>query len=76
MIRKMAARTGLPNSTRNSCSNTSPTSPTGIVARMIIQASRWSAVCSCHLPVPATGRMNWPIEEKNPLMIRTQSRQK
>ena len=76
MTRKIAARMGLPNRTRNSCSNTSPTSPTGIVARMIIQASRWSAVCSCHLPVPATGWMNWRSEEKNPLMIRTQSRQK
>ena len=76
MTRKMAARMGLPNSTRNSCSNTSPTSPTGIVATIISQASRSSADCSCHLLVPAAGRMTWPIEEKNPRTIRTQSRQK
>ena len=76
MTRKMAARMGLPNRTRNSCSNLIPTSPTGIVATMISQASRWSADCSCHLPVPSAGWMNWRIEEKNPPMIRTQSRQK
>jgi putative SOS response-associated peptidase YedK len=76
MIRKMAARMGLPNRTRNSCSNMSPASPTGIVATMISQASRWSAVCSCHRLVPSAGWMTWRIEAKNPLMIRTQSRQK
>ena len=65
MIRKIAARMGLPKSTRNLCS-TSPTRPTGIVARMIIQASFWSRVC--------TWRCR--IELKNPPMIRTQSRQK
>jgi hypothetical protein len=76
MMRKIAARMGLPNRTRNSCSNTSPTSPTGIVATMISQARRSSADRSCHLLVPAAGRMTWPIEEKNPRTIRTQSRQK
>ena len=66
MIRKIAARTGLPNSTRNSCSNATPTSPTGIVARMIIQAIFWSTV------LISRSR----IELKKPPMIRTQSRQK
>jgi hypothetical protein len=40
--------------------------PTGIVARMIIQASR------CSVVVTRRSRS----EEKNPPMIRTQSRQK
>ena len=70
-MRNTAARTGLPNRTRNVCSATRPTRPTGIVARMIIQASFSSRVatrgcqpCQC------------PSELKNPLMIRIQSRQK
>ena len=66
MTRKIAARIGLPNSTRNSCSNATPTRPTGIVARMIIQAIFWSTV------VISRSR----IELKKPPMIRTQSRQK
>jgi hypothetical protein len=39
MMRKIAARMGLPNRTRNSCSNLTPTSPTGIVATMISHAN-------------------------------------
>ena len=66
MNRKIAARIGLPNSTRNSCSKTRPTSPTGIVARMIIQAIFWSTVTISRSL----------IELKKPPMIRTQSRQK
>ena len=66
MVRKTAASTGLPSITRNACSATRPTRPTGMVARMIIQASRWS---------PVTIRRS-RIEQRNPPMIRTQSRQK
>ena len=66
MIRKIAALIGLPNRTRNSCSNSRPTRPTGMVARMIIQASFWSTV--------ATFRSR--MELKKPPMIRIQSRQK
>ena len=64
--RNTPATMGLPNSTRNGCSATRPTSPTGMVARTIIQASLWSAV--------STRRSR--IELRNPPMIRTQSRRK
>ena len=57
---------GLPKITRNACSNSRPTTPTGMVARMIIQASFWSSVC--------TRRSR--SEVKKPLMILIQSRQK
>jgi len=76
MARKMAARMGLPKKTRNSCSNLSPTRPTGIVARMIIQASFSLTDLSRHRLVPGSGRAKWPSEAKNPLMIRIQSCQK
>ena len=66
MIRKMAARTGLAKITRNSCSANSPTTPTGMVARMIIQASFWSTV--------VTSRSR--IELTKPQKMRTQSFQK
>ena len=58
--------TGLPKMTRKVCSATRPTRPTGMVARMIIQASRWSRV--------STRRSR--IELRKPPMIRIQSRQK
>jgi hypothetical protein len=64
--RNTAATIGLPDSNRNGCSATRPTSPTGMVARTIIHASRWSTV--------STRRSR--MELKNPPMIRTQSRQK
>ena len=64
--RKIPARTGLPKITRNGCSNARPAIPTGMVAKMIIQASLWSPV--------STRRSR--IEEKKPPMILTQSRQK
>ena len=67
---------GWPKIVRKACSPFQPTSPTGIVAMMIIQASRWSVVRSWNLAVPAAGAMNWPSEEKNPPMILIQSRQK
>ena len=57
---------GLPKITRNVCSNSRPTRPTGMVARMIIQASFWSTV--------RTPRSR--IEVKKPPMILIQSRQK
>ena len=56
----------MPKITRNVCSNSSPTIPTGMVARMIIQASFWSAV--------RTPRSR--IDVKKPPTILTQSRQK
>ncbi len=40
---KIAVGTGLDSVVRNQCSATSPTKPTGIVARTSNQASRWSA---------------------------------
>jgi hypothetical protein len=43
-VRKMAAGIGLPRTVRNMCSSSRPTMPTGIVARMISQVSRWSAI--------------------------------
>ena len=76
MARKIAARMGTPKMTRNSCSKTTPTSPTGIVARMIIQASFSLTDRSCHLLVPGSGRATCPSELKNPPMIRIQSFQK
>ncbi len=57
---------GLPKITRNACSNSRPTTPTGMVARMIIQASFWSSV--------RTRRSR--SEVKKPPMILIQSRQK
>jgi hypothetical protein len=66
MARNTAATMGLPKITRNGCSATRPTSPTGMVARTIIHASLWSAV--------STRRSR--SELKNPPMIRIQSRQK
>lgn len=66
MARNTPATMGLPNSTRNGCSAIRPTSPTGMVAKTIIQASLWSAV--------STRRSR--IELRNPPMIRTQSRRK
>ena len=65
-VRNAAAKAGLAKITRNACSKPTPTSPTGIVARMIIQASRWSAV---------TIRRS-RTEVQNPPMILTQSRRK
>ncbi len=65
-ISKYPAMIALPKITRNVCSAARPTMPTGMVARMIIQASRWSEV--------TTWRSR--SEEKNPPMIRSQSRQK
>ncbi len=50
--------------------------PTGMVARMSIQASVWSVPCGSHRLVPGSGRAKWPSEAKKATMIRTQSRQK
>ena len=66
MARNVAASSGLANTFVNSFCTSSPTMPTGIVPRMIIQASRWSGV--------ATRRS--AREVKNPRTIRSQSRQK
>ena len=65
-VRKMAAGIGLPRTVRNVCSSSRPAMPTGMVARMISQASRWSAV------------LTWRSrsEVANPPAIRSQSRQK
>ena len=70
-MRNTAARIGLPNRTRKVCSATRPTRPTGMVARMIIQARISSRVATrgCH-------RCQCASEVKKPPMIRTQSRQK
>ena len=62
----MPARIGLPKITRNACSNSRPTIPTGMVATMIIQASFWSSVRT----------LRSRIEVKKPPMMRIQSRQK
>ncbi len=64
--RNVAASSGLANIFVNSFCSTNPTMPTGIVPRMIIQASRWSGV--------ATRRST--MEVTNPRTIRSQSRQK
>ena len=62
-MRKIAAASGLANSTRNGCSRTSPARPTGIVATTISQASFWSA-----------DRISrWAMLVKNPRMTRTQA---
>ncbi len=66
MARNTAVITGLANVFCTVCCSSAPTMPTGIVARMIIQASRWSTV--------SIRRSR--IEVKNPPTIRTQSRQK
>ena len=50
--------------------------PTGMVARMIIQASFSLTDSPCQRPVPSAGRIRCPSEVKNPVMIRIQSRQK
>jgi hypothetical protein len=64
--RKTAASSGLANTFVNSCCSAAPTMPTGIVARMIIQASRSSGV--------VIDRVRSDV--KNPRTIRSQSRQK
>ena len=43
-VRKSAAASGLANRTRKVCSRASPTTPTGMVAMTMSQASRWSGV--------------------------------
>ena len=64
--RKIAVGIGLLKYTRKACSSTRPAMPTGMVARMIIHASRWSAV--------AIRRSR--TELMKPPTRRTQSRQK
>jgi hypothetical protein len=66
MVRKVAAASGLAKSVRSWCSRDNPRIPTGMVATMTNHAARSSAVSARRL-----ARL-----EKNPLMIRTQSRQK
>ena len=66
MARNSAASSGLASTLVTSFCSTTPTMPTGIVPRMIIQAIFWSTV--------AISRSL--IELKKPPMIRTQSRQK
>ncbi len=60
----------------NRCWSRAPAIPTGIVARMSIQASVWSVPCGSHRLVPGAGRATCPSEAKKATMIRTQSRQK
>ena len=76
MNRNVEVRSGLLKTVRNVCSSASPAMPTGIVARMIIQASLWSVPCSSHRRVPGAGATKCQIEAKKARMIRTQSRQK
>ena len=64
--RKTAASSGLAKTFVNSFCSATPTRPTGIVARMIIQASRSSGV--------VIDRVR--SDEKKPRTIRSQSRQK
>jgi hypothetical protein len=64
--RKTAAGAGRPSTVRNVCSSSSPARPIGIVATMIIQASRSSAV--------STRRYRRDVTK--PVMMRNQSRQK
>lgn len=64
--RKAAAASGLAKVFTNVFWNAAPTMPTGIVARMIIHASRSSGV--------VIDRVR--SDEKNPRMIRSQSRRK
>ena len=66
MARNTAVITGLASVLCTVCCSSAPTMPTGIVAKMIIQASRWSTV--------STRRSR--IEVRNPPAIRSQSRQK
>ena len=74
--RKIEVRIGLLKYTRNRCSSASPASPTGIVARMIIQASLWSVSCGSNRLVPVAGARTCRTEAKKALTIRSQSRQK
>ena len=74
--RNSAVSIGLLKYTRKSCSSASPAMPTGMVARMIIQASVWSVSCGAQRLVPGAGRITCAIEAKKPLMMRSQSRQK
>ena len=69
-------RSGLLKMVRNVCSSSSPAMPTGMVARMIIQASVWSVPCGSNRLVPGSGAMTCRSEAKKAPMIRTQSRQK
>jgi hypothetical protein len=48
--------------------------PTGMVARMIIQASVSSTVRISNRSPPGSGLIMCPMEVKNPPMIRIQSR--
>ena len=61
---------------RKVCSSFSPARPTGIVARMIIQASVWSVPCGWNRRVPGSGEATCPSEAKKAPMMRIQSRQK
>jgi hypothetical protein len=74
--RNDAVSSGLLKTVRNVCSSATPARPTGIVARMIIQASIWSVSCGWNRAVPGAGAIMCPIEAKKPLTIRSQSRQK
>ena len=74
--RNDAVRIGLLKMVRNVCSSATPARPTGIVARMIIQASIWSVFCGWNRRVSGAGEIICPIEAKKALMIRSQSRQK
>ncbi len=64
--RKSAASSGLANTFVNTFCSATPTMPTGMVPRMIIQASRWSGV--------VTDRRR--SDDRNPRTMRSQSRQK
>ncbi len=69
-------RSGLLKIVRKVCSSFSPARPTGIVARMIIQARVWSVPCGWNRRVPGSGEAKCPSEAKKALMMRIQSRQK
>jgi hypothetical protein len=78
MNSKTAAAAGLANKTRKVCSSATPVRPTGIVAKMIIQASRWSLSATasrgrrcCRLSRALAGRLR-----KKPRMILIQSARK
>ena len=78
MNSRIAAASGLANKTRKVCSSATPTRPTGMVAKMIIQASRssLSATASrgrrcCRVSRTLAGRLR-----KKPRMILTQSARK
>ena len=66
MVRKIDAASGLANSVRRECSNTSPKIPTGTVPMISSHAMRWCGV--------STRRVR--TEVRNPRMIAAQSRQK